>query len=265
MSENNYLTDYYNQRCDEDERLISRVGSVEFLTTMRYIEKHLKAGDRIIEIGAGTGRYSHALAQQGYAVDSVELLEGHIEVFKKNTQPGENITITQGNALDLSTFADETYDVVLLLGPMYHLYTENDKKTALSEAIRVAKRGGVIFVAYCISDATIVLGCFVTKQFDMLEFIERGMIDPESFATHSEPKDIIELVRKEDIDTLMCDFDITRLHYVAVNGVTGFISEAIDNMDEATFELYMKYHYSICEREDMLGMTHHALDVFKKR
>jgi len=264
MRENNYLAAYYNQGFEND-RLTSRVGSVEFLTTMRYIEKHLKAGDRIIEIGAGTGRYSHTLAQQGYAVDAVELLENHIEIFNKNTQPGENITITQGNALDLSAFADETYDVVLLLGPMYHLYTEDDKKTALSEAMRVAKRGGVIFVAYCISDASVVQGGFVTKKFDLFEFIENGMVDPETFETHSEPKDLFELVRKEDIDGLMCNFDVTRLHYVAVNGVTGFISEAIDNMDEATFELYMKYHYSICEREDMLGMTHHALDVFKKR
>jgi len=62
MEENKYLIDYYNQGF-EDERLATRVGSVEFLTTMRYIEKYLKPGDRIIEIGAGTGRYSHVFAQ----------------------------------------------------------------------------------------------------------------------------------------------------------------------------------------------------------
>jgi len=221
----------------------------------------LKSGDRIIEIGAGTGRYSHALAKQGYAV---ELIESNIEVFNKNTIHGECVTITQGNALDLSAFADETYDVVLLLGPMYHLYTEHDKKTALSEAIRVAKRGGTVFVTYIISDACVVLGGFVRKDWDIFEFIENGMVDPESFATHSEPKDLFELVRKEDIDDLMRDFDTTRLHYVAINGITSFISDAIDNMDEAMFELYLKFHFSTCERKDMVGMTHHALDVFKK-
>ena len=52
--------------------------------------------------------------------------------------------------------------------------------------------------------------------------------------------------------------------YVAVDGYTNHMGEAIDNMDEATFHLYLKYHFTICERPDMIGLTHHALDVFRK-
>ena len=100
MTENQYLIDFYNQY-DEDSRLALKHGSVEFLTTMRYIEKYRKPGNRVLEIGAGTGRYSHALARQGCAVDAVELVGHNIDVFRKNTQAGENITITQGNAMDL--------------------------------------------------------------------------------------------------------------------------------------------------------------------
>ena len=77
MKTNPYLINFYHSY-DEDSRLISRHGMVEFLTTMRYIEKYLKPGSRILEIGAGTGRYSHALARQGYAVDAVELVERHV-------------------------------------------------------------------------------------------------------------------------------------------------------------------------------------------
>ena len=93
MKTNQYLIDFYNNY-DEDSRFASKHGSVEFLTTMRYIEKYIKPGDCILEIGAGTGRYSHALARQGYAVDAVELIEHNIETFSKNTQPNEKITIT---------------------------------------------------------------------------------------------------------------------------------------------------------------------------
>ncbi len=71
MKANQYLADFYNHY-DEDNRLALKHGTVEFLTTMRYIEKYIRPGDRVLEIGAGTGRYSHALARQGYAVDAVE-------------------------------------------------------------------------------------------------------------------------------------------------------------------------------------------------
>ena len=132
------LTTYYTTH-DEDSRLTSRHGSVEFLTTVHYIEKYLRPGMRILEIGAGSGRYSHYFAQKGYTVDAVELMDRNIDVFRANTLPGEKVTVTRGDALDLSAFDTEKYDVTLLLGPMYHLYTEQDKLSALGEAIRVTR------------------------------------------------------------------------------------------------------------------------------
>lgn len=136
MEANQHLIDFYTHY-DEDGRLLSKHGSVEFLTTMRYIQMYLEPDSHILEIGAGTGRYSHALAQQGYAVDAVELVEHNIEIFRQNTRPDEHITITQGNAMDLSAFQDDKYDITLLLGPLYHLYNTEDKQQALREAIRV--------------------------------------------------------------------------------------------------------------------------------
>ena len=125
METNRYLINFYNNY-DEDNRLVSKHGTVEFLTTMHYIEKYLKPGDRILEIGAGTGRYSHALARQGYTMDAVELVEHNIEVFKRNTSAEENISVMQSNALDLSAFPDNKYDITLLIGPLYHPYNRKD-------------------------------------------------------------------------------------------------------------------------------------------
>ena len=82
---------------------------------------------KILEIGAGTGRYSHYFAGNGYEVDAVELMECNIEVFKARTLPSEKITVAQGDALDLE-IEDEQYDITLLLGPMYHLFTAHDQK-----------------------------------------------------------------------------------------------------------------------------------------
>ncbi len=264
METNPYLIDFYNNY-DEDSRLALRHGSVEFLTTMRYIEKYIKPGDRVLEIGAGTGRYSHALARQGYDVDAVELVEHNIAVFQKNTLPDENITVTQGNALDLSAFPDEQYDITLLLGPLYHLYTKEDKLQALGEAIRVTKQGGVIFAAYVISDGCLLDEGFHRGNISVRAYVETGLLHPETFAAKSEPKDLFELVRKEDVDDLMSALPVTRLHYVASDGCALLLREAIDAMDDDTFRLYMNYHFATCEREDLLGVTSHAIDIFKKQ
>ncbi|WP_304158508.1 bifunctional 2-polyprenyl-6-hydroxyphenol methylase/3-demethylubiquinol 3-O-methyltransferase UbiG [Fusobacterium ulcerans] len=201
MKTNHYLIDFYNNY-DEDKRLTLKHGSVEFLTTMHYIEKYIRPGDYVLEIGAGTGRYSHTLARLGYSVDAVELVGHNIEIFRQNTHPEENITIRQGNAMDLSGFSDNQYDITLLLGPLYHLYTIEDKHQALKEAIRVTKPGGVIFAAYVISDMCILDEGFNRNNVNIEKYIEEGLIDAQTFATKSQPKDLFELVRKENIDDL---------------------------------------------------------------
>lgn len=263
MKTNQYLIDFYNNY-DEDSRLIPQYGTVEFLTTMRYIEKYIRMGDRVLEIGAGTGRYSHALARQGYAVDAVELIEHNIEIFRKNILPSENITITQGNALNLSDFPDNEYDITLLLGPLYHLYNKEDKQQALREAIRVTSPQGVIFAAYVISDGCLVDEGFHRGNINVADYIENGLLDSQTFAAKSESKDIFELVRKEDVDDLMSVFPTTRLHYVATDGCALFMREAINAMDNDTFNLYLKYHFATCERKDLAGITSHAIDIFRK-
>lgn len=263
METNQHLIDFYNNY-DEDSRLDPKHGTVEFLTTMRYIEKYLKPDSHILEIGAGTGRYSHALARRGYIVNAVELVEHNIEIFRKNTLAEKNISVIQGNALDLSTFLDNRFDITLLLGPLYHLYNKEDKEQAIREAIRVTKQGGIIFAAYVISDGSLLDEGFNQNNFNVDEYIKNGLLDSKTFVAKSEPKDIFELVRKEDIDNLMSIFPVTRLHYAATDGCSLLMREAIDAMDNETFQLYLKYHFATCERADLLGATSHAIDIFKK-
>ena len=261
MEVKDYLSNYYEQY-DENGRLTSKHGMLEYITTMKYIEMYLKPGMRIMEIGAATGRYSHALAQRGYQVDAVELVEHNIEIFKKNSVAGETVTITQGNAMDLSAFESDTYDITLLLGPMYHLYTTEDKLKALSEAIRVTKKGGIVFAAYCMGDASVLSYGFIRGE--IYNIIEKCMIDTETFDTFSNPWDIFELHRKEDIDELRSVFDVTQLHFIATDGYANHMRSTLAEMDDGMYELYIKYHLATCERQDMVGYSHHTLDIFRK-
>lgn len=270
MDAMNYLEQYYSGY-DEEGRLIRKYGQVEYITTMAYIHKFLpeehgsnqtgRKNFRILEVGAGTGRYSIALAQEGYRVDSIELLEHNLGILKSKIKPEHHITARQGNAMDLSCYEDETFDMTLVLGPMYHLYTEEDKKKALGEAVRVTKAGGYILTAYCMNEATVIQFCFGQNQ--LRECMAQNMIT-EDFHCLSQPKDLFELVRTEDIKRLTEGMGVKRIYLIATDGATNYMRDVIETMDDELYELYIKYHLSVCERQDLIGATHHSLDIIRK-
>ncbi len=258
-----YLEDYYNGY-DEEGRLLSRHGQVEYLTTMKYIRERLAEtpDPKIIEVGAGTGRYSVTLAKEGVNVTAVELIQHNLEILKPKLDGSEPITAIQGNALDLSAFPDSSFDITLLLGPMYHLYTREEKLQALSEAVRVTKPGGYILVAYCMNEPTVVQ--FVFGQNHLREVTELNMLTKDWHCI-SEPKDLFELVRTEDIASLDAELPVERVKLVATDGATNYMRQYIDSTDDETFEKWLDFHFTICERQDLIGASHHTLDILKRK
>lgn len=255
----NSIIEYYNNY-DEDGRLLKKNRLPEYLTTMKYIEKYLTPNSKIIEIGAGTGRYSLELADRGYDITAVELVPHNIEIMKKKVKPNHNIKIYEGNACNLSFIESDTYDIVLLLGPMYHLFTDEDKHRAISEAIRVAKRGGVIYASYCNND-TCMYKMFYKKR--ILDYLDSGLIR-EDYHAVSSLNMVFELYRKPDIDELMKSHNVKRLHFVGVDMLSYLYSNKLNMLNKREFDEYMKFLSTICEREDMVGFSIHMLDIFKK-
>ena len=142
------ISSFYNQT-DEDGRLLrTRHGQLEYSTTMTYIHRYIPGQAKVLEVGAGTGRYSIALAKEGMDVTAVELVEGNLAVLRENSKGMENLRSFQGDADELSRFADNAFDAALLLGPMYHLYEADEVNRAIDEAIRVTKPGGVLLFAF---------------------------------------------------------------------------------------------------------------------
>ena len=258
----NYLEEYYNNY-DEEARLLSRHGQVEFLTTMRYINEYLKdiPDPNILEVGAGTGRYSVTLAKQGLQVTAVELIEHNLEILRSKLDGTESITTIRGNALDLSPLSDNSFDLTMLLGPMYHLYTKEEKLKALSEAVRVTKTGGHILVAYCMNEPTVIQ--FVFRLNHLREVMDLNMLTPDWHCI-SEPKDLFEMVRTEEIADLDSAVSVKRIKLAATDGATNYMRECIDAMDDKTFDKWMDYHFTICERQDLIGASHHTLDILRK-
>ena len=257
-----FLEEYYTHY-DEEGRLLSRHGQVEYLTTMRYIKECLEgfSNPEILEVGAGTGRYSVTLAKQGFQVTAVELIEHNLEILRAKLDGTELITNMQGNALDLSRFPENSFDLTMLLGPMYHLYTKEEKLKALSEAVRVTKQGGYILVAYCMNEPTVIQYVFGLNHLH--EVMDLNMLT-DDWHCISEPKDLFEMVRTEEIADLDSTVPVRRIKLVATDGATNYKREYIDAMDDETFSKWMDYHFVICERQDLIGASHHTLDILQK-
>ena len=258
----NYLEEYYNNY-DEDGRLLSRHGQVEYLTTMKYIKECLEGivNPSILEVGAGTGRYSITLTKAGFRVTAVELIKRNLEILRSKLEGTEPITAIQGNALDLSVFPEATFNLTMVLGPMYHLYTKEEKLKALSEAVRVTKPGGYILVAYCMNEPTVIQYVFGLNHLH--EVMGLNMLTSDWHCI-SEPKDLFEMVRTEEIADLDSAVPVKRIKLVATDGATNYKREYIDAMDDETFDKWMDYHFTICERQDLIGASHHTLDILQK-
>ena len=257
-----FLRQYY-EAYDEEGRLLSKHGQVEYLTTQKYIHACAEAAGarRILEVGAGTGRYSVPLAKEGFAVTAVELIAHNLTLLRAKLTGDEQIETVQGNALDLSRFEDGRFDLTLLLGPMYHLYTFEEKRRALSEAVRVTRPGGYILVSYCMNEPTVVQ--YVFQKGNLRETLGQGLLTTD-WHCKSEPRMIFELARTEDIAALDATVEAARVKLVATDGATNYMRDLIDAADDFTFGKWLEYHFSVCERQDLIGASHHTLDILKK-
>ncbi len=258
MNEEN-LINYYN-KFNEDKRLNSRHGQVEFITSLKYIKEYLKDMDspKILDIGAGCGKYSITLADLGYDVTAIELVKHNLRVIE---QKSKNVKAYQGNALDLSRFSDESFDLVLLFGPMYHLCNDKDKVQALKEAKRVTRKDGIIMVAYCMNDYCVITHGF--KDNNIVECLNQNMLDND-YKCLSRETDLYSVVRIEDINYINQQVKLYREKIITPDGPANYIRSVLNKMDEDTFNIFLDYHLKTCERSDMIGAAAHTLDILRK-
>lgn len=243
---------------NEESRLNhSNAARVEFITTVHYIEKYLKEGDKILDIGAGAGEYSFYFARKGYEVSALELADANIEAFRKKLTPEDKIDLVQGNALDLSCYKDKSFDIVLLFGPLYHLKNEEDKQKCIEEAKRVCKDGGKIFFAFISNDFV-----FLTEFGYDINYFSNGDYDKDTFKLNNFPF-VFHTV--EAARNLLHKCDINILHEVASDGASELLATRINEMSEEDYAQYLRYHFYICEKSEMIGMSNHLLFVGEKR
>ena len=140
---------HYYQHFDEDNRLQwDASGKLEYEMTLRILEKYMPGSGRVLDLGGATGVYSFPLAAQGYEVYLADLSETLVNKAREKDVAHLLKGCDVVNAMDLSLYEDGFFDVVLALGPFYHLTEEEERAQAVQEIHRVLKPGGLVLAAF---------------------------------------------------------------------------------------------------------------------
>lgn len=261
MSKRTEIIRSFYGEIDEDGRLNrTRRGQLEYATTMKYVHQYTKPYSKVLEIGAGTGRYSIALAKEGYRVTAVELVEQNLEILRKNGREIHTLDTYLEDAIDLSRFADEEFDTTLIFGPMYHLYEAEDVQKAISEAVRVTKKGGIIIAAF--------LSVYAILHNNYLDGTLSAGIE-ENFDAHFQAKHFEDqLFTGYDIVDFERLFDGHKTEYLTTAAADNILelaeARADFKMSDEEFALFLAYHLATCEKRELLGNASHLLYICRK-
>jgi SAM-dependent methyltransferase len=162
------------ERYDEDGRLWgSPLGELVRLRTWDLFARLLPPTGRVIDVGGGPGAHAAHLAGRGYDVHLIDPIERHLARARQRAADGPTFEVAAGDALALD-LPDSSADVVLLLGPPYHLTDPGDRAAALAEARRVLRPGGLVVAEV------------ITRFINLLEssLSTTALARPQVFAHH---------------------------------------------------------------------------------
>lgn len=265
MSSNEQLIreKYTDPEREEARSKMSRAEVLEFHYTKKILGEYIKPKSNVVEIGCATGYYAMAFHDKCKKYTGVDLSPAHIDFLNnKLTQNGiQNVETYIGDATRLDFLADKTFDVVLVLGPMYHL-PPLERENAFKESIRICRDGGIIAYAYFPPTGVYARACVA----------ENGFIGayPNKFANEC-------LLKKGISDTapdmffftmpenIAADAERHGLHVIKNAGVNFMFNAAtVNNMTDEQYEAWLEIADFMCESPSCTGLSEHSLLVCGK-
>ncbi len=251
----------------EDLRLTAdNCRRLEFITGIKYMDKYLEPGCKILDVAAGAGAYAIYYAARGFDVTALDITPKYIDmIHQKAAKEKLNIPAFVNDARDLSMFKDETFDSLFCMGPIYHLTEEEDRKKVMKECRRVLKPGGLFFLAYINKFFVFSHFALGSKQYLQDKWFQRiikdGIIrstDEDCFWTDA------WFTTPEEIESLCLEFGFNKVNHVAQDGIAPLMADDVNEMRQEDFQRWTDYHLRTCEEPSILGISNHGLYIGKK-
>ena len=233
----NYVVDSYENYKEENRLTTNNARKIEFVTTTRVLDEIIGTNSKILDCAAGTGIYAFWFADKGHDV----------------------------TATDMSCFADDSFDIVLNMGPFYHLITEEQREKCMKECLRVLRKGGLLVTAYI--PRYYVFQYIATSNEKYLDehlakqLIETGVLkhdDEKCFWTDT------YYSSKEEMESIYQRYRLKIVDHFAQDGLAPLLSQKVDKWDENQFKTWCDYHYSVCREQSVLGASNHVIIIGRK-
>lgn len=262
----NYVVDSYENYREEDRLTTNNARRIEFVTTTRILDEVISEKSKILDCAAGTGIYAFWLADKGHEVTATDITPRHVDLINQTLANKKyNMNTAVLDATDMSCFDDASFDVVLNMGPFYHLITEEQREKCLKECLRVLKKDGFLVTAYipryyvfqyiAVSDEK-YLDAHLAKQL-----IETGVLkhdDEKCFWTDT------YYSSKREMESVYEKYGLKVVDHFAQDGLTPLLAKKVDTWNDAQFKIWCDYHYSVCREESVLGTSNHVVIIGKK-
>ena len=262
----NHIVESY-ENCKEEDRFTTDCArKVEFITTVRVFDELIGKKARILDCAAGTGAYAFYLADQGYQVTATDITPRHVDYMNEvlKTKPYEMKTGVM-DATDLSYFPEDSFDVVLNMGPMYHLINLDAREKCMKECLRVLKKGGLLVTAYIskyfifpylINQSQTYLNTDLGEKFlgnGVLQHEDRDCFWTDSYYSSA-----------EEMEQFYQEHQLIVVDHFAQDGISTLIRKNINECSESQFQKWCEYHYQTCREKSILGTSNHVIIVGRK-
>jgi SAM-dependent methyltransferase len=270
MTESDIRDFYSSQVRHEWRRLVKDpYHRLEFETTLRYLNKYLPASGQVLDAGGGPGRYTITLAKQGYDMTLLDYTPANLDFarrqIKRNSCRKMVKAVIEGSIVDLSMFADATFDAVLCTGgPLSHVLDQTDRRRAVAELVRVAKPGAPIFVSVMsrLSVEVIVL-CISAHELEMPHF--KLMRDCGDYfggsgftACHFYlPEELCRDFKHQPVEVL----EMVGLEGIGANHRKEIIQAA---RNPTRWAAWLETHYLTCTHPAVVGLSEHFMIICRK-